>query len=73
MPKDVLEPTAIAAGEMMPNASMVEVTTLSLAISAKRIADALSGIGPNILTAPLNAYGENIGECIQGQFGRSGR
>lgn len=25
------------------------------------------------LSAPLNQYGEGIGECIQGQFDRSGR
>lgn len=46
---------------------------VSAAISLKRIADALTGTGPNILTAPLNQYGEGIGECIEGQFNRSGR
>ncbi len=40
---------------------------LSVAISLKRIADALERIDP---TAPLNAYGETIGECIQGQHER---
>lgn len=44
--------------------------TLSIAISLKRIADALTGNGPSILTAPLNAYGEGIGEAIQGQHER---
>lgn len=38
---------------------------LSKAISLKRIADALTG-----LAGPLNAYGETIGECIQGQHER---
>jgi hypothetical protein len=39
----------------------------SIAISAKRIADALERLDPE---RPLNAYGETIGECIQGQHER---
>ncbi len=46
---------------------------LSTAISLKRIADAMSGVGENAFTQSLNAYGETIGECIQGQFERSQR
>ncbi|WP_417615380.1 hypothetical protein [Parasphingorhabdus sp.] len=45
----------------------------SIAISLKRIADALSGEGPSILTASLNSYGEGIGEAIQGQMIRGQR
>lgn len=41
---------------------------LSIAVSLKRIADALES-----LSGPLNAYGEGIGDCIQGQFERSQR
>ena len=37
----------------------------SVAISLKRIADSLDGI-----SGPLNAYGETIGEAIQGQIER---
>lgn len=44
---------------------------LSQAISLKRIADALSGAGENAFNQALNGYGENIAECIQGQFERS--
>jgi hypothetical protein len=40
----------------------------SQAISLKRIADALSGAGPSILTTPINSYGESIGSAIQGQM-----
>lgn len=47
----------------------------SRAVSAKRqadaltrIADALTGKGESILTAPINMYGEGIGSAIQGQM-----
>lgn len=40
----------------------------SAAISLKRIADALTGKGESILTAPINMYGEGIGSAIQGQM-----
>ena len=46
---------------------------LSVAISLKRIADALSGDGPSILTAPINSYGEGIGDAIQAQMVRGQR
>lgn len=39
----------------------------SMAISMKRIAEALEKLDP---ARPLNAYGETIGECIQGQHER---
>ena len=45
----------------------------SIAISLKRIADALTGEGPSILTAPINSYGEGIGDAIQGQMIRGQR
>lgn len=52
----------------------------SMAVSAKRQADALdriakvlSGEGPSILTAPINSYGEGIGDAIQGQMVRGQR
>lgn len=44
---------------------------LSKAISLKRIADALSGEdGEGVFRQPINAYGETIGEAIQGQITR---
>lgn len=46
---------------------------LSKAISLKRLADALTGGGPSILTAPINSYGEGIGDAIQGQMIRGQR
>lgn len=46
---------------------------LSKAISLKRIADSLSGQGENMLTMPLNAFGENIGTAIAGQIVRGMR
>lgn len=45
----------------------------SIAISLKRIADAMTGKGPNILTQPINSYGEGIGDAIQGQMIRGQR
>lgn len=45
----------------------------SVAISLKRIADALTGEGANILTTPINSYGEGIGDAIQGQMVRGQR
>lgn len=42
----------------------------SIAVSLKRIADVLEGGGTNIFTAPINSYGEGIGDAIQGQFVR---
>lgn len=45
----------------------------SMAISLKRIADTLSGQGESILTTPINAYGETIGQAIQGQMVRGAR
>lgn len=65
-----LEPGASTNGSGLPNQHEIEH---SQAISLKRIADALTGAGPNILATPLNAYGEGIGDCIQGQFERGQR
>jgi hypothetical protein len=45
----------------------------SIAISLKRIADTLSGEGDSMLTAPINAFGEGIGEAISGQIVRGMR
>jgi hypothetical protein len=39
----------------------------SMAVSLKRIADALERMDPG---KPINAYGETIGEAIQGQHER---
>lgn len=61
-------------GAGIGNSEAVEgPVAISIAISLKRIADALSGVGHNILTAPINSYGEGIGEAIQGQFERGQR
>jgi len=45
----------------------------SIAISLKRIADTLSGQGNSMLTAPINEFGEGIGEAISGQIARGMR
>lgn len=68
----VLEPFA-EARRASHSLSDGEAAALSQAISLKRIADALSGEGANILTQPINAYGENIAQAIQGQLDRGGR
>jgi hypothetical protein len=44
-----------------------ELSLASIAISLKRIADGLEKLDP---MAPINAYGETIGTCIQGQHER---
>jgi hypothetical protein len=62
---DRIEPEACELArhhDLIPGEHAIE---LSKAISLKRIADALGG-----LSGPLNAYGETIGECIQGQHER---
>lgn len=70
MHKMIEEAAALALKE---GATTENSMRLSIAISLKRIADALTGDGENILTRPLNAYGEGIGECIQGQLERGNR
>ncbi len=37
------------------------------------IADAVTGKGDSLLTAPINSYGEGIGDAIQGQIIRGQR
>lgn len=71
-----LEPDACCA---LPHTDEA-VFAASAAISAKRQADALdriakalTGEGPSILTAPINSYGEGIGDAIQGQMIRGSR
>lgn len=59
-----LEPAAIKGESEWAN-----VALLSAAVSLKRIADALTSDSP--FKQPLNQYGENIAECIEGQFMRS--
>lgn len=75
--RDHLEPAAIvwtADGvKLQENPPGEHDIHLSIAISLKRIADAITGVGENAFTQALNHYGENIGECIQGQFERSQR
>lgn len=44
-----------------------DLLLLSQAQSLKRLADAVGG---GLFTAPINSYGEGIGEAIQGQFVR---
>lgn len=51
-----VEPEALSAP------SPQEMALYSIAISLKRIADALGG--------PINNYGETFGEAIQGQIAR---
>lgn len=62
-----LEPAALSPewGTSNDHAAWESEIEASKAISLKRIADALSA-----LSGPLNAYGETIGECIQGQHER---
>lgn len=65
-------------GKMEPEAKdgfgcVSDAALTSIAISLKRIADALSGDGENIFTRPINCYGEGIGDAIQGQLDRGRR
>lgn len=72
---DSLEPDARSAIHNLPKGMNKLQTAIaySQAISLKRIADALTGEGPSILTAPINSYGEGIGDAIQGQMIRGQR
>lgn len=47
--------------------TLADSAALSIAISLKRIADSLGG---GLFTAPINSYGEGIGDAIQGQIVR---
>lgn len=75
-----LEPSAERLIEAMdcdaanygPEAMLVAYSK-SIAISLKRIADTLSGQGDSMLTTPINAFGEGIGEAISGQIVRGMR
>lgn len=77
-PVDQLEPAALGDTALMPGRDLLgrnhDLSTadwwsqriaMSQAISLKRIADALQR-----LSGPMNAYGETLGECIQGQHER---
>ncbi len=70
-----LEAAAIseATPAVLPYKPGEHAIELSKAISLKRIADALTGTGENMLTMPLNAFGENIGSAIAGQIARGMR
>lgn len=67
---DQIEP---AARDFIGDAPDEMVAQASMAISLKRIADAMTGVGGNFLTAPINSYGEAIGDAIQGQMIRGQR
>lgn len=49
------------------------IAMIHAALSLKRIEGLLKGDGDTILTRPINAYGEPIGEAIQGQIERGMR
>lgn len=49
------------------------IAMIYAALSLKRIERTLSGDGESILTRPINAYGEGIGDAIQGQMIRGQR
>lgn len=68
---DLIEESPARAHEQNSGADYSLTLLASAAISLKRIADALTGTGQNAFTRPLNQYGENIAECIEGQFNRS--
>lgn len=68
---DEIEPDAKAL--IRDGADDLLVAAASIAISLRRIADTLAGEGPSILTAPVNSYGEGIGDAIQGQMIRGQR
>ena len=70
--RDMLEPGALHPGfpEDQRDDAWVSEIQASQAISLKRIADALTGAGDNFLKAPINSYGEGIGDAIQGQMVR---
>lgn len=67
--RDAMEPAAL--GALLYTDQLL--FTASVAISLKRIADALTGQGESILTKPINSYGEGIGDAIQGQMIRGQR
>lgn len=72
MPKHPLdgqfEPAAEAVSIAEPKQwSVAEIAAASTAISLKRIADVLEA---GLFAAPVNAYGEHIGEAIQNQIER---
>jgi hypothetical protein len=68
---ELLEPEAASRAE---SALPSVVATMSSAISLKRIADILEGkVAANMFTAPINVYGEGIGEAIQNQIERGQR
>jgi hypothetical protein len=94
--RQAIEPHALQAHVNAGELADADEIQASIAISLKRIADALdasarlsdsaiavatgNAIAHSInhaiergLAAPLNQYGEGIGECIAGQFQRSGQ
>lgn len=56
---------ALADDPLAETADLQVAISTSIAISLKRIAEAMA-----TMSGPLNAYGETIGECIQGQHER---
>lgn len=78
---DQFEPGSIEDIEIPGGETIRGVNTqISIAISLKRIADATERLAQPIaeqivagLTAPINSYGEGIGDAIQGQMIRGQR
>lgn len=68
-----IEPDVLSLARFPDSEPGEHAIELSKAISLKRIADALSGQGENMLTMPLNHFGENIGTAIAGQIVRGMR
>lgn len=76
---DRIEPEQATTADASPEQDLQLMSITSIAVSLKRIADALEKLTPadprdnpiyRALSEPLNHYGEGIGECIQGQFAR---
>lgn len=62
----LIEPLAAEVGKLV---SIDTMMLMSIAVSAKRIADAVADDGEDsFFRRPINNYGETIGEAIQGQI-----
>lgn len=58
------------SGELCATVEDIQHEEIRFASIAERIANAFADKMLAVLKEPLNAYGEGIGECIQGQMGR---
>lgn len=64
---------AFSLGFLCVTGFLILVAVWSVVDHLRAIRDTLAGKGPSILTAPINSYGEGIGDAIQGQLIRGQR